>query len=169
MQSLLPYSKELEEDERVRFLEWRVMDIVNDRMSSRFLTIISIEKYLRYTRVDQMEIKRQGIYDFLVKLGRDVLAVVTLGSTHLDETSLIPLLRKTSSSCSRPTIRSITTSTSLSHITQLFFKGTPRPSFISLTLDACIKTKSSFRSFHCFWHHDLATLPNISLTIFSMQ
>lgn len=84
-QSVLNYARWFEEDDAVRFVTARVLDTVDDIISSNFLAANSKPTYPRYIFISKMMIKKGDILPLLVSLFMDALVLETLGIKHLDD------------------------------------------------------------------------------------
>lgn len=74
LNSLLSYARALEENCSLRYVDVRIIDLVGDVMSSKFLAANLRAIYIRYVTVCKMTIKRHGVLSFIVKLEKDASA-----------------------------------------------------------------------------------------------
>lgn len=84
MESLLSYVQLFREDYRLRFLNVRILEIVQEMIFSNILSTDSRATYLRYCKVPKMMMKNQGVLSLFWRLGQNPPAAKTLAITHLD-------------------------------------------------------------------------------------
>lgn len=77
-----------EEHYAVPFVNARVLDIMDEMMSSNFLAVSLRESYAHYCHVAKMVIKNEGVLPLLVDLVMVVSVVKMLSITHLDDLGL---------------------------------------------------------------------------------
>lgn len=95
-----------EENYGVHVFDVRVMNVVEDMMSSNVPTFNSRAACLRYIRVGKMIIKHRGVLLLFLKLDRDAQVAKTLGSTPTDNSyhyifseENLPLITQAADSC----------------------------------------------------------------------
>lgn len=88
MKSALGYTRVFEEDHSVRLVYMRTMDIVEDMLSSNFLSVNSRTTYLRYSRDSEMIVKYRSVLPLLVKQGKNTPVAKIFEITHANDPSL---------------------------------------------------------------------------------
>lgn len=88
MQLLLGYAWALKDDYGESYVDFCIMDVMDNMLSSKFLAANSTAAYVRYIRAGKMVAKHNGMRNLAMSLFRGVLALRTLGTTHCDEPSL---------------------------------------------------------------------------------
>lgn len=94
MQSDLEFSRAFEENQAVSSVDAHILEIVDDRMSSNFLSSSPKAMYARYIRVARKMIKKKGVLPLLMSIPMEMPVVKKLGITHLNESGLYTFIEE---------------------------------------------------------------------------
>lgn len=131
-------------------IDVRIMEILEDIMSSKLLSANFIETYKRYITVGRTTIKHQGLLFLLVKIDKKAPAVLTLGITHRDDPSFYTVSEKDSLIVTQMLTNSLRKRTTFPFPTQHPSEDTSDPSLTTFWFETWRKTISSFRPSHSF-------------------
>lgn len=152
MQSLLYYAKELEEVNGVRFVQMRMISILEDFISSNHLAASSTAIYIRYITLEKMMIKRQSERRLILKLGKDAPAAKTLGITRLDKPNLYSSFKKAIQLIIQAADAFVENAQKSVPFHTNWFQDTPGPFWIWFKLKTSGKRTISFFSHDVSWH-----------------
>lgn len=150
MQSVLSYTRELEEDFAVRFFYVRIKNILEGMMPSNIFSENSRLTHLRYITVSQMMIKYKGVLRLLLELAMDYPASTTLGISYLDDSGLFISFEDDILGMIEAADTFVKNDHKPALSTQNRFLHTSKVSLTSFKFAAWIKTKKIFQALRCF-------------------